>query len=204
MTLLLTIQYLITMIKSIFAGIMIGLGGLIYLSVDNKYIGAFLFSMGLLTILYKGYHLYTGRIYSLKPTKEDILEKIRILLGNFVGAFIIMGGLIRFSARFDTANLWNSKLSNNWYTVLVMSILCGILMYIAVSLFNDTRNPLLVVMPIMIFILSGCEHCIANAFYLAIATNISSKMIVYVLVNILGNTIGSVLWYRLEKTISKL
>ena len=49
-------------LKSIFAGIMIGLGGCVFLHCDNRYIGAFLFSFGLLSILNLEGLLYTGRI----------------------------------------------------------------------------------------------------------------------------------------------
>ena len=41
------------LIKSILAGIMIGIGGTIYLSLDNKIIGAFLFAIGLFIIVVK-------------------------------------------------------------------------------------------------------------------------------------------------------
>ena len=49
-------------LKSFLAGVAIALGGYVYLSCENKYVGAFLFSVGLLTVLYFGLNLYTGRI----------------------------------------------------------------------------------------------------------------------------------------------
>lgn len=41
-------------IKAILAGMMIGLSGFVYLSVENKIVGSFLFSFGLITILSQG------------------------------------------------------------------------------------------------------------------------------------------------------
>ena len=38
------------LIKGIYAGVMIGIGGIVYLSLDNKIAGSFFFSIGLLTI----------------------------------------------------------------------------------------------------------------------------------------------------------
>ena len=53
-------------IKSIYAGFMIGVGGIVYLSLDNKAIGSLLFSFGLLTIVTQGFYLYTGKIGFVK------------------------------------------------------------------------------------------------------------------------------------------
>ena len=47
-------------VKSILAGILIGLGCVIYVASPVKYVGSCLFSLGLLTIMIKGYFLYTG------------------------------------------------------------------------------------------------------------------------------------------------
>jgi nitrite transporter NirC len=53
-------------IKALLAGVMIAFCGYGCLSIENKYISAFLFSFGLLTIISKGYELFTGKVYSLK------------------------------------------------------------------------------------------------------------------------------------------
>ena len=46
--------YMKHLIKSILAGIMIAIGGTIYLSLENKMVGAFLFAIGLFIIVTKG------------------------------------------------------------------------------------------------------------------------------------------------------
>ena len=47
-------------IKGIFAGFLIAIGGTAFLAVSNNYIGAFLFSIGLLMICIYGMNLFTG------------------------------------------------------------------------------------------------------------------------------------------------
>ena len=47
-----------TFIKSVYAGFMIGVGGCVYLSVDNKIAGSLLFSFGLLTIVVQVLSVY--------------------------------------------------------------------------------------------------------------------------------------------------
>ena len=55
-------KYVDYLIKSIFAGVMIGIAGTVFLRVDNNIIGSFLFSIGLLVICMYGMNLYTGKI----------------------------------------------------------------------------------------------------------------------------------------------
>ena len=50
------------LLKSVYAGFMIGIGGIVYLSVENKLAGSLLFSFGLLTIVTQGFYLYTGKV----------------------------------------------------------------------------------------------------------------------------------------------
>ena len=49
-------------VSAIIAGMLIGMGGTVYLSQSNAVIGSFLFSIGLYTILVFQLHLYTGKI----------------------------------------------------------------------------------------------------------------------------------------------
>ena len=44
------------------AGILIGIGGTVFLACENKIVGAVLFSVALLCICLRGYALYTGKI----------------------------------------------------------------------------------------------------------------------------------------------
>ena len=185
-------------IKALLAGIMIAFCGYGYLVIDNKYLGAFLFSFGLLTIISKEYELFTGKIYTLKfSSGQDWYNKLSMLFMNFVGASLV-GILFRFSTGLRTDTLWEAKLSNSWFAVVVLSFFCGVLMFLAVTLYVKEHNPLYVVMPIMLFILTGCEHCIANMFYLTLVSEISWEHIVYLFINIIGNTVGSLVFFNLE------
>lgn len=51
-----------TLRLSVCAGLLIAIGGSVFLSCENRYIGAMLFSVALLCICYRGYYLYTGKI----------------------------------------------------------------------------------------------------------------------------------------------
>lgn len=185
--------------KALFAGIMIGLGGCVYSRVENHYIGAFLFSFGLLTILNLEGLLYTGKIGYFE-FKEDIGDQIcryvAILSWNFIAVLIV--GLVTFD--FDN-QIFITKLNHSLLQTFISSIFCGIMMYLAVELWKKNKSPLYVIMAIMIFILAGFDHCVANMYYFAInpipAFNI--RTIIFFILNIAGNTIGSIAMRKITK-----
>ena len=49
-------------IDGVAAGVLIAIGGCVYLACDSKYVGAALFSVALLSICFKGYSLFTGKV----------------------------------------------------------------------------------------------------------------------------------------------
>ena len=72
--------------KSILAGILIGLGGFAFLSIENTIVGSILFSFGLISIVLLGQKLYTGMIGYAKWS--ELSSMIIILVGNFIGSVI--------------------------------------------------------------------------------------------------------------------
>ena len=194
-------KYLDYLIKSIFAGIMIGIAGTVYLRVDNNIVGAFLFSIGLLVICMYGMNLYTGKIgYILINKLNYIYELLITILGNFIGTFLVarLVLLTRFKSVSDKAvDLVNLKLNDNLFSIFILAVLCGILMYIAVNNYKKINNEIgkysCIFMCVMVFILSGFEHSIANMYYISVANLLSLKSLLYILVMLLGNSIGSIL-----------
>ena len=73
-------------VKSVYAGFMIGIGGIVYLSVENKVMGSLFFSFGLLTIVTQGFYLYTGKIVFVEKFKELPYMTV-VIIGNYAGAF---------------------------------------------------------------------------------------------------------------------
>ena len=194
-------KYIDCLIKSIFAGIMIGIAGTVYLRVDNNLFGSFLFSIGLLVICMYGMNLFTGKVgYVLINKFNYIYELLITIVGNFIGTFLVarLVLLTRFKSVSDKAiDLVNLKLNDNLLSIFILSILCGILMYIAVNNYKKINNEIgkysCIFMCVMVFILSGFEHSIANMYYISVANMINLKTLLYILVMLLGNSIGSIL-----------
>ncbi len=194
-------KYLDYLIKSIFAGIMIGIAGTVYLRVDNNLFGSFLFSIGLLVICMYGMNLFTGKVgYVLINKFNYIYELLITIVGNFIGTFLVarLVLLTRFKSVSDKAiDLVNLKLNDNLLSIFILSILCGILMYIAVNNYKKINNEIgkysCIFMCVMVFILSGFEHSIANMYYISVANMINLKSLLYILIMLLGNSVGSIL-----------
>lgn len=179
--------------KSIYAGIMIGIGGIVYLSLEDRVIGSLLFSFGLLTIVTQGFCLYTGKIGFVKECKE-LLNMPVIIVGNFIGTYL--AALLAKTAHLniDSSKLVDKKLNNDILHIFILSIFCGVMMYLAIDNYNKSKNIVFIIAPVMIFILSGFEHSIANMFYFNFAGNYGLKSFGYLFVMLIGNGIGAKLF----------
>ena len=183
--------------SGIAAGIMVSIGGAVFLACENRIAGAVLFSVALLSICMAGYSLYTGKVGFLpeKHDKEAFSVLLLGLLGNTIGT-ILSGLLIRyaFPASGEAAEaICTAKLTQTFFGTLIRGTFCGILMYTAVKINRDNRSPLGILFCIPVFILSGFEHSIADIFYFAASGIVSLKAFVFILTVILGNSIGGML-----------
>lgn len=199
-------------IKSVLAGIMIGIGGTIYLSIDNKIVGASLFGIGLFMIVIYGFNLYTGKIgYLVDNFNFKYIKMLVItLIGNFIGTFFV-GYILKFTRIYslihDKAKLLvNVKLDDSLISILILAFFCGILMYLAVNTYKENKDIskyLGVFLGVIVFILCGFEHCIANMYYFSVANIWNLNTLLYLLIMILGNSLGGMLIPLCNKVIKK-
>ena len=191
-------RYADIFLRALMTGFAIGIGGAVYLSCDNKYLGAFLFGTGLFVILSFGFNLFTGKVgYAVVNKPSYILDLIVIWLGNLAGT-VIMGGMLlctRISGIGEkAAEICAVKIIDNLLSIFILAIFCGMLMFIAADGYKQIKNPagqmLAIFLPVVVFILSGYEHCIANMFYFTVAKVWSLNTVVYLLVMTLGNAVG--------------
>ena len=180
---------------SILSGILIGIGVVINVFSANKYIGALLFSFALLVIVKLQLQLYTGQIGFLLDKKYNIVDYIHMLLYNMCGALIPTLLLISVNNNLLERMIEIScqKLGHTYYELFIYGLFCGVLMMIAVY----CKETIITVFCIMIFILSGYEHCIADFPFLLL--NISFVNIIKFSMIVLGNSVGAVITYSLIK-----
>lgn len=185
-----------TTLSGVASGIMVGIGGAVYMSCENKVVGAVLFSVALLSICYLGMYLYTGKIGYLAEsfTGRTVSALLAGLFGNFVGA-TCLGVLCAYARpqiveKAQTA--CSAKLDCGVIKAIILGALCGILMFIAVKIFRDCKSISGIIFCIPVFILSGFEHSIADMFYFALAGMFSLSYVAFIISVVIGNTLGAV------------
>ena len=198
-------------LKQILAGIFIGLGGTVFLAIENKVVGGLFFSFASLSVVNFKVMLYTGRIgYFFDYSIKEKCELFVTLFFNLVGVTIV--ALLVFLMGNETINtriinVLDSKMSEAWYEVLVRGIMCGVMMVIAVEGFKVFDNPLMknviVSLSVALFVISGFEHSIANFYYYFLGLfnkyPFAFLDLLKLIITILGNSLGSILFYLLYK-----
>ena len=182
---------------AILAGFAIGIGGIVFLSLDDKVIGALMFTVGLYTICAHGLNLYTGKIGYLAENGIGFVPDLLViwvgnLLGTMLAAWIVLrtrGSGIAEKAK----GMCETKMGDSYLSLLILGIFCGFLMFAAVDGYKKTQNPIILFMGVATFILSGFEHCIADMFYFSVAGMWTMNSVLRILIITLGNSIGGLM-----------
>ncbi|MBR5849912.1 MAG: formate/nitrite transporter family protein [Alistipes sp.] len=151
---------------AIFAGMLIGVGGLTYLRIGGV-VGATLFAFGLLCILLCKAQLFTSKAGFL-PFKQSYML-LPMILFNALGCALMATMLFYIGNDRVTEGLQailTARATTPWHGIALTSIGTGMIMTLAV--YGVQRNnylPLLFGVPV--FILCGLPHCMADAFYYA-------------------------------------
>lgn len=168
------------------AGFLIGLGVIINTLASSPILGAALFSFGLLTIIHMQLPLYTGQIGFI--TEKKISDLFWILIFNFIGIMFAISLKVIPNDTFtlilqDKANI---KFSKTLFQMFTDAFLCGTLIHFAVK----CKQHIMTIMAVMIFILIGAEHCIADFPYLIAAFSFENCLKFFMIV--IGNSIGAI------------
>lgn len=181
--------------KPILAGMLISFGCCIYATVGGA-LGAFMFSFGLLAILLYELPLYTGRIGNVH-TLAKLAETSFTLACNLGGVFFAFYLFSQLKCVSELKTIGEMKSQLSYLQCLTNGAVCGMLMEVAVGVWRTDKHQVVKAMVTMlavaIFILTGGEHCIADAYYLLHASitepdlpDIVSKFSLIVLANGLG------------------
>ena len=195
-------------LSAVLAGLCVGFGGLVYLQVENRVVGAALFTIGLFFICSLGFHLFTGKVcYVFRNDRDYALNLPLIWLGNLLGTGLTAGAASLTRGfpllRENAMALCQVKLGDSLLSLFFLGMLCNIFIYLAVE--GYARNPhelgkyLSLFFGVMVFILAGTEHCVADMFYFWMAGAWSGRAVLCVLVISLGNAVGGILFATLHR-----
>lgn len=177
------------------SGLLVGIGGTVLLSVEDKVAGAVLFTIALLAICLLDFYLFTGKIgFAAEQFDKKTAAQLAVgLCGNFVGA-TLMGLLVRYAkpAIVDRAvSACQTRLENGVIRAFILGCLCGVLMYVAVKTFRLKGTISGIIFCIPVFILAGFEHSIADMFYFAAAGMMNFDYLAFIIAVVLGNSVGA-------------
>ena len=127
-----------------------------------------------------------------------------VYLGNFIGsvllAFLIYkSGLVNDSIRDLSINIAFNKVELTFSQALIRGILCNILVVLAVWMATGSKDIVSKIFsiwfPIMLFVLAGYEHSVANMFYIPLGKFLGAniKWSEMVIKNLVPVTIGNIL-----------
>ncbi len=181
-------------VLGIMAGAFVALGGVSSTAVAvslseasfGKFLGACIFPGGLTMVLLAGSELFTGNALLVIPFLEKevslggILKNwIFVYIGNFIGSILVACAIV-FSHQvgmFDNGlavsiiSTAATKCSLSFSDAFIRGIMCNFLVCIAVWISfaaKDVANKIIgLFFPILIFVICGFEHCVANMYYIS-------------------------------------
>lgn len=152
----------------------------------GKLLGAFLFSIAIILIVFIGGELFTGNnmtmamgAYNGSCSWKDVLKVwIVSYIGNFVGAFILSAIFVGSGASRQILieyynSFINAKLAAAPLQLFLRGVLCNFMVCLAVltgtRMKSESGKIIVMFCVIMTFVVSGFEHCIANMGTFSIA-----------------------------------
>jgi formate/nitrite transporter len=210
----------------VLAGIYISLGAAAAMTVLSgnldmalaKFLAGVVFSVGLMLVIVPGAELFTGNVLmaiGIIDKRYNFIKLIRnwliVYLGNFLGSLFIMF-IVYYSGFLGSVDqptvlgltaikIAHAKMALGFGAALLRGILCNILVCLAVIMSISSRSLegkiLGIFFPIMVFVLSGYEHSIANMYFLPLGLyaegTFFSKFLDMLTSNIIPVTLGNII-----------
>lgn len=209
-------------ISSLMGGMFIAFGAIGNLLVSSdlikvnpgmaKFLGAAVFPVGLMGIVILGYDLFTSNCLMLIgyiEKKYKFMQMLKILIivwiFNFIGALIIVFISYKTHTLSDSsvellASVAKYKVSSSAINIFLKAILCNVLVAGASLMGYISKDGISKIFgiwfPIMLFIILGYDHVVANMLYLPLAylLKVDGVTLMGILYNFtfatLGNFIG--------------
>lgn len=150
-----------------------------------RLVAGVIFPVGLMMIIFVGGELFTGdclMIMGCLQGKYTILSMVKVLVvvffSNFVGA-AVLAAMVSISGQYDytggllgafTIKVAMGKVSLSFGAAFISGILCNVFVCVAVLMSVAAKDiggkAWAIFFPIMAFVVSGYEHCVANMYYI--------------------------------------
>lgn len=213
------------LVLGVLAGLYIGFGSHIFLVAleqgMGKIMGGAVFGVGLVLVVVAGAELFTGNILmiigsllSLFSAKKILKNWITVYIGNFIGsvlfAFLVWkSGLLGAPEHLTgvgaiAVKVSLSKLDLPFTEAFIRGIFCNMLVILAIIMATISKDIISkifsCILPIMVFVACGFEHCVANMSIISMGLFASGTTVVefFSMFNnlipvTLGNLVGGIL-----------
>ncbi|MBR3106871.1 MAG: formate/nitrite transporter family protein [Clostridia bacterium] len=208
------------LLLGILAGMFIAFGALGSTIVSSgvggglgKLLGACVFPCGLMLVVMAGAELFTGNCLMAGPALNGKVKWTGVLknwllvyLGNMCGAFLFawlvnQSGLIAGADLAASAkSIATNKCALTFGQALLRGIACNILVCGAVWMASGAQNAggkaALCFFPVMLFVVCGFEHSVANMYYVPLGMLLGAEGVTiagYLLNNLLPVTLGNII-----------
>lgn len=177
--------------KSWFAGLLISLGAMAYLSVGGLG-GAFLFGVGLIGVIICEAYLFTGKMVLVR----NGIELAKIWGGNILGC--ATGALMSHHLAPKALEVIGAKASLGPINVFILAAVCGLLVACAtvphILKWGDSLGRwMLTLGSVAGFIVIGADHCIADMYFWMVSCG-RLEWIWVPIVATFGNYLGGLLF----------
>ena len=204
----------------ILAGLFIGFGGLGNIIISQtlgnidaglaKFAGAAVFPVGLMLVVIAGAELFTGNnlmTLSFMEKKITLSQMFRnwgiVWIANLVGSILLVlivfyGGVLSGDAATKSIAIAEAKASLDITTLIFRGILCNIIVVLAVWMATSAQDIISKIFacwfPIMLFVLCGFEHSVANMYFIPMGMILGAKVTMAQLIkNLIFVSIGNII-----------
>lgn len=204
----------------ILAGLFIGFGGLGNIIISQtlgnidaglaKFAGAAVFPVGLMLVVIAGAELFTGNnlmTLSFMEKKITLSQMFRnwgiVWVANLVGSILLVlivfyGGVLSGDAATKSIAIAEAKASLDITTLIFRGILCNIIVVLAVWMATSAQDIISKIFacwfPIMLFVLCGFEHSVANMYFIPMGMILGAKVTMAQLIkNLVFVSIGNII-----------
>nr|MCR5716676.1 formate/nitrite transporter family protein [Lachnospiraceae bacterium] len=150
-----------------------------------KFLTSLIFPAGLAMVILNGTELFTGNslmIIGVLDRKITFLSMLRnwliVYIGNFIGSIAVcmtmvyghVFSLFQNAAAISAVNTAAAKCNLTFSDSFLRGILCNVLVCVAVMMAATAKSASgkigALFLPIMVFVVCGFEHCVANMSYI--------------------------------------
>lgn len=192
-----------TLVLGIFAGVFVGFGAhadIVMIQTMGKtmdigfakFMGAAVFPIGIIFVVVAGAELFTGNclisitVFNKKAKMRGLLKNwVLVYVGNFIGSIVLAymlakSGLYGVDAAAKAIAIAEGKVSLAMSPAIIRGIMCNIMVVLAVWMqvgAKDITGKMVIMwFPVMAFVLSGFEHCIANMYFIPLGKFLGAEL----------------------------